>query len=48
MKNLILGIIVGFILGATVSAYAFNFVTLFDVNNVPVGTSTNPIYIEVI
>jgi len=46
-KKLILGFIIGFLFGATMTVCAGNFVTLFDYKNVPFGTSTNPIYIEV-
>lgn len=45
MKNFLIGLCVGFIIGGAAIAYA-DLGVLFGSNNVEKGTATNPLYIE--
>lgn len=45
MKNFILGLIVGVIIGGTAVVYA-DVGVLFGSNNVEKGTTTNPLYVQ--
>lgn len=47
MKNFIIGLIVGVIIGSTVIAFA-DMGVLYDIYNQLFGTTSNPIYVEVI
>jgi hypothetical protein len=48
MKKLLIGFIVGFVLGSSTIMVLADMGVLFDIYNQPFGTTSNPIYIEVV
>lgn len=46
MRNLIIGILIGFIIGGATIAYAYEMNVLVNSQGTPWGSASNPVYIQ--